>query len=497
MSLTSSPVYSYAFGDTPAPGSLVLDDQPQVVQHLGRAGLRVGSIHGKVQLNAHTVNGERGTLVYCVLPLDDIAPHVQMPQHRISNPNYDMYTLLTDAEATQQSNYANFHFGLHTFFHPVLWAKFYHGHLNEGLARADRKALTSANHFEFQRNHWYVLAVTWDKPAGVYRIYANGVQVGSQDTTEKKPLLHEPCAERLFAGHPRLAISQVDFYDDALTKEQIETLSRELLGTAWNEELERELRARYEGTEIPAMEEVDLTGWEKELDLPLNRPEDFAAFTVQGCLTAARTTPDGLEVKTPGIEEFYKLSLTDENDPIEDVIRVYYWTRQTFSGDLYVRVQFRLEEHGGLALLMTQAAGMQGEDFMRDYPLRANGLMRTVCWEDVRNYHWEFYREMADTRNDIVSHAVLKNPWFRPVGFQMENRQWETGRWYQLESWQTGNRLRGAIDGRQIYDFTDDPYAGTGPVLRNGHLALRCMMRTHLTFRNLEVYTRDELKPLS
>jgi hypothetical protein len=92
---------------------------------------------------------------------------------------------------------------------------------------------------------------------------------------------------------------------------------------------------------------------------------------------------------------------------------------------------------------MLQAAGMQGEDFLNDYPLRSDGSMHTACWEDVRNYHWEFYREMLDVRNDVVSHAVIKNPWFCPVALQVENRRWELGRWYRVTFLQEKNRVRG------------------------------------------------------
>jgi hypothetical protein len=78
-----------------------------------------------------------------------------------------------------------------------------------------------------------------------------------------------------------------------------------------------------------------------------------------------------------------------------DMTRMYLWICQVFEGDLYESFEFKLHQHGGLALLMTQAAGMQGENFLADYPLRSNGSMSVVCWEDVRNYHWEFCREMT------------------------------------------------------------------------------------------------------
>ncbi len=116
--------------------------------------------------------------------------------------------------------------------------------------------------------------------------------------------------------------------------------------------------------------------------------------------------------------------------------------------------------------------------------------MQTVCWEDIRNYHWEFYREMLDTRNDVVSHAVIKNPWFCPVAFQVENRRWELDRWYRVTFLQENNRLRGAIDDVTVFDVSDSGLTNNGPVMRRGRVALRVMMRSDMTFRNLEISNR-------
>jgi hypothetical protein len=116
--------------------------------------------------------------------------------------------------------------------------------------------------------------------------------------------------------------------------------------------------------------------------------------------------------------------------------------------------------------------------------------MATVFGEDVRNYHWEFYREMCDTRNDLVSHGLMKNPWYRPLGFQMENRRWDLDRWYRLDWLQEGARLRMVVDRLTVLDVVDSPDDNNGSIFTAGRIALRCMMRTDLTVRNLHVRTR-------
>jgi len=66
--------------------------------------------------------------------------------------------------------------------------------------------------------------------------------------------------------------------------------------------------------------------------------------------------------------------------------------------------------------------------------------------------------------------------------------------WYRLDYVQEGERLRGAIDGVTVMDVIDDGFSNNGPVLLNGRIALRCMMRTDMTFRDLAVWNRPHFK---
>jgi hypothetical protein len=116
--------------------------------------------------------------------------------------------------------------------------------------------------------------------------------------------------------------------------------------------------------------------------------------------------------------------------------------------------------------------------------------MESVAWQDIRNYHWEFLREMNDVRNDVASHALLKNPWRRPLGFGVAGPLHPPGEWRTLEFAQDAGRLRGAIDGVVVLDAVDDPGTSAGPVLSRGHVVLRCMSRTDLLVRDLEIWTR-------
>lgn len=458
----------------------------------GRTGLNIPSIKGRVLIPRHTVNASAGTLALWVMSLDDIGDAIKLPQHSASNRFFDVYTLLSDREAVQAFEPAHFHF---TFMSGNLWAKFYMGTLMDALYRSDRKALANTNSFEIDRLQWYQFVLTWDRALGEYSIYANGILVGTQDHMAHDVLINEPCGEFLFLGIPCLVYSRLTFYNGAMAAPEVAALFAQ---TAVNPDpsFQRKLRIIHAGEGIEPLDASVAANWPERLALPLNRPTDLEAFYVQGCQTAGRITPEGLHVKTPPIEDQYRLlsRLHDESEPFEDNNRVYFWTNQTFEGDLYIRYQFKILAHGGLSLLVTQAAGMQGEDFIREYPLRTNGNMRTITSQDVRDYIWEYYREMTDCRNDLAATGIGKvsgSGRLSGLTSRTENRVWDLDTWHTLEYLQVGNRISGAIDGRKVVDCEDN-----GSVLRNGHIAIRCMMRTDMVFRDLSVRTRQDYEVL-
>jgi len=168
--------------------------------------------------------------------------------------------------------------------------------------------------------------------------------------------------------------------------------------------------------------------------------------------------------------------------------QVYVWSNRTFEGNLYVEYEFKVLHLGGLSLLMVQASGMNREDFMADYPLKTIGRMTTVYGEAVRNYHWEYYREMADMRNDLENSALIKNPFLYPLSLGAKSTPVEKNVWHKLQFLQIGNKLVGAIDGIIMVAFTDDGFSNNGPVYDFGRIAICCMLRSKLLFRNIKVY---------
>lgn len=465
----------------------------RVVDFHGRQGLNFTGIRGRLAITRHTLNSPRGSLTLWVAPLDDIGVAPHHAHHARSNPAADKFTFLSDREALPEVECAHFALYYHTWWHPGFIAKWGRGSYLESCFNLQQKPTAATGHFSFHRGHWYHLALTWDRPAGDYRLYANGVLIGTHDTTA--PRLHDdPCGPTLYLGNPALAFSELEFYDEKLPPETIRSLHAGQ-ATRPYPELSAELARTYEGTDLPRFTPPgsDDGDWRTRLELSLREREHYERFFLQGCGTAVHFTPDGFRIRTPDFEQSARLGgigSVNKFDTSRDLSRLYLWTREVFEGDLHVSFEFCLHAHGGLALLMTQASGMQREDFIEDYPLRVNGSMSTVFGEDVRNYHWEFYREMCDTRNDLVSHGLMKNPWYRPLGFQIEPRTWETDRWYRLDWLQEGALLRAAIDGVEVLRATDNPADNNGSIFTAGRIALRCMMRTDLTVRHLRIRNR-------
>jgi hypothetical protein len=118
--------------------------------------------------------------------------------------------------------------------------------------------------------------------------------------------------------------------------------------------------------------------------------------------------------------------------------------------------------------------------------------MRVVCWENVSNYHWEYYRKMEDVRNDVASHVLVKNPYLQPLAYQALSESIAVGEWHTLRLVHEGDRVRGAIDGKQLFDVRDDPFAGFGPTLRTGTIGIRCMWGSDMLFLDLKIWTKSD-----
>jgi hypothetical protein len=212
-------------------------------------------------------------------------------------------------------------------------------------------------------------------------------------------------------------------------------------------------------------------------------------FRIQGNLQSPRITPEGLRITTPQV----KYTHMEMPELGENNRHVYLFTDRTFEGDLYVEYEFMPLAPGGLSLLMTHISGMQREDFQTDYPPSEIDGMGYLYSGDIRNYHWEYYRDMNDVRNDCASHAFFKNPFFRPLGYACRPERLAEHRWHKLQYLQEYGHIRCVLDNDVVIDVKDNAFDNNGPIFNFGRIAIRCMITTDLLVHNFGVWTRAVL----
>lgn len=482
MKLNLKPVFKY-FEHLDAAGSEKAEmEGGRIIKRNGRCGINTTSIHSKFRLERHNLNDEKGAVTLWFMPLEDLATMKQSSAFAMSNPWYMNYTLLADCENPGNYEEAVFSITWSNTWYPQLFAKFYKGKVYPDAYNPKEMAFVAAGHFDLRKDKWYQLCFTWDKSRDLYQLYINGILVGVSNSLTKK-LEYEVTGDILYGGNPCMCISDICFYQEFIGEESAEELFLAETGEV-DEEMQMSIKKVFKADDLEHFDWHPTDEWESKLVLSLTEPEDLNRFYVQGCPTAPSITKDGLLVETAMTVPRHGRG----SEP--DMDQVYLWSDCTFEGDLYVEYEFNALKEGGLGLLMFQASGMQREDFMKDYPLRTDGSMKTVTSEDIRNYHWEFYREMNDVRNEVSSHVLVKNPWFKPMGYVCKTELLRRNEWHKLQLLQEDRHIRCVIDGEIVLDLWDDPYCNNGPVLNFGRIAIRCMVRTRMLFRNLRVYNK-------
>jgi len=445
----------------------------------GRKGLNLTSIHSLLELKQHTLNKRQGTVSLWFMPLEDLSAFDPKTGMSTSNKNWMTLPLLSDSNNPQDFDGGNFKLIWTPRWHPSLITMFAKGSFYQQAFDMPHAALISVSHLTFAKNTWYELTLSWDYDHDVYNLYLNGILIGRQDQFWAGAFRKDSAGASLYTGNPDLAMSTIDFYDSALSAQEVyKDFRRD--ATSFDQKLEDELVATYDGSGRGDFSWSLDASWHNELSLAFDKPSDLNNFYVQGEPVAVKVDDQGLLIET--VDSPYTEKQLDH--------QVYVWSNKTFEGDLYVEYEFKVLRPGGLSLLMVQASGMNREDFMADYPLRTSGRMKTVYGEDIRNYHWEYYREMSDMRNDVSNSALVKNPFAYPLSFSALTTPVEKNVWHKLQFLQVGNKLTGAIDGKIMVEFTDDGFKNNGPVYDFGHIAIRCMLHSKMEFRNLKVYDR-------
>jgi hypothetical protein len=324
--------------------------------------------------------------------------------------------------------------------------------------------------------------------ANDFRVYLNGVLAGTASTYPgDHPLRWEASSGRLYVGHPKLVLGGLRVEAAALSADALQArLESDPAGL--EADTTRSLERTYAGRGVEMLEWKAPADWRTLFEDSLTEPGALAHFYVQSHdPDLVTSTKEGLRVRTPFERTAQPVDWDARESEPFDPDQIYLWLERFFEGDIHFSFDFKSRAAGGLGLLVAQASGMHGEDFMEDYPRRKTGSMRMVFGENVRNYHWEYYRGMNDTRNDVASSGLIKEPWQWPLAYQCLADRLSLDVWHRVDFVHIGDRLIGALNGLKVFDVVDNPHANSGPVYRRGRFALRAMWRSDLTYRNLRV----------
>ena len=475
--------YRYLSDASTLTDSETIQGPARVLDLKGRKGINPTSIHTTIQLTGgHTLNDPQGTMILWFFALEDLAASFLAGHMKIDNEHFASYPFLSDFVKPRDTAAANFSFEWNRF--NEFRAKFFKGTIYPSLKGFEppQKAWVQAVPFNyFQQHRWYQLAVTWDDAAKSASLLVNGVLIGKSDVFNKD-FHRDRCGEILYAGCPAICHGEITFHDEVLSRDELYELYRQG-APDYEVAIEKELRHRFEGTDLADFKFKPDATWTKQFDIDFQSPvEQIKEFYVQGHVDAVQPAghPEGLLIDTPNVPY---------GTPDAFPKQVYIWSHKTFEGNVYVEFEWKSLRPGGLSLLMIQASGMTREDFMADYPKKTSGIMQTVHEENVRNYHWEFYREMSDVRNDVGTAFSRKNPFAYRIGFGSAPEPFALNQWHKAQIVQQGGKIRGAIDGRILLEIDDNSRNNSGCILNCGHIAIRCMVHTKMVFRNLRVFT--------
>jgi len=478
-----NPAVSYRVTDQGVENAELTDDV-QILSISGRSAARCTSRHGQITLPKHCFSRTKGHLSLWFSPMDDLGQHPMLWRCWQSNGIGHVIALVSDYPDGPEHEPASFGiFWMPHWGHPML-AKFAKGNNYPEMFHPHLKYVIEGNCGDLYRGHWYRLDLSFDHEAGEHALYLNGILAGRSDQFTREKPIFEACGPQLFLRSPQIAFGDTLLYPEPISPDVIRAeYEKEALPE--NKKIDEVLNRALTGRGNPKCDLQPSGGtWKCSLDLDLCDSTQMEHFLLQGKSDSLNWEDEGLRIAT---SQEGPLVWEGESD---DTRQMYLWTKEMFSGDLYVRYEFMPLKNGGLSLLISRATGMQGEDFIRDYPLRTDGSMKTIHSSDIRMYHWEYYREMMDTRNDIPTHAIVKWPWERVLATGASDSPIRHGEWNKLEFRQIGSEVLGTINGELVIEGTDPPLQGHGPTLWDGHLAIRCMVRTEMRFRNLTIQTR-------
>jgi hypothetical protein len=167
-----------------------------------------------------------------------------------------------------------------------------------------------------------------------------------------------------------------------------------------------------------------------------------------------------------------------------------YWLPEVFPDQIRITWEFLPTQEPGLAMFFFGATSISGGSIFDDGLKPRNGSYPQYHSSDIRLLHASYFRRRWPEERAFHLANLRKSPGFNLVaqGADPLPSVPDTGSaFYKVEVIKDKRNVRFSINGLLVFSF-DDTKTDTGPVVRDGRIALRQMQPLIARYRNLEVW---------
>ena len=513
-----NPAYTYLSNDPRTNDKVSIKGPYRLLEHNGRKGINLESIYSRIKLPKHTLNDNQGSAILWFFPLDKLRNKVNFNDRRLKflgiadqNPYYNFYPFLFDYSKDHNPFKSNFSLMWKTG-QKGLFAKFYQGKFKSGF-QSPQKGFASSNYMKFRRNKWYQIGLTWNKNKDDIKIFVNGILVG-QENQFSLDLNFERCGDTLYTGNTALCMSEIKFYDRTLSSNQIQKLYTKNR-TKKNPRIQEELKTTHKGVNLEEFNWEKQEDWTNKLSVPFTKKENLASFDIVGDKEAVQLTENGLKIRTESENIPYSKNRNNS---------VAIWSKNSYDGrDVYVELEYKPMKKTGNVNLYTHVAGKFREDYFgehgynyseNDSEIKFNidtmsYAKKMQIWEEhyanptqvryeLLGYHFNFYRNMINHRNDQETFVASFITGLEPSDQDLNNVKNEYGvlndqikldKWHKLQLLKKDGKLTCAIDGEIVVDESEVIKGEHhNEIINFGRLGLRFSQNTSMKIRNFNAY---------
>lgn len=177
-----------------------------------------------------------------------------------------------------------------------------------------------------------------------------------------------------------------------------------------------------------------------------------------------------------------------------------FWCPETFPSRIRIAWDFQPVSEPGLAILffgaaaaataVADAASPESSIFSPALAPR-NGAYPQYHSSDIRVLHVSYFRRRWADERAFHTCNLRKSPGFHLVAQgadPLPSVEDTRGAFYRIEVVKDGKSVKFSIDGLELFEWTDEEDAPTGPVVEGGRIGFRQMAPLVARYRNLEVW---------